>query len=191
MNQHPPSLNSERGITALETAVILIAFVVAATLFAYTILSSGTFLTERSKESAHASLSQVEGAVQMKGSVIAQASLVGHQGTVAALLLTVANVAGGQPVDFSTNQRVVQIEYRDEYQRVPITNWTFTALGYDDGDSLLEQRELFEIIIPTISLPDPMGPNRKFTIEIKPPIGAPLQVQRTIPATIDSVMDLK
>ncbi|MFN8596529.1 MAG: archaellin/type IV pilin N-terminal domain-containing protein [Anaerolineae bacterium] len=41
---------NERGVTALETAIILIAFVVVAAVFAFTILSTGNFLTERSKE---------------------------------------------------------------------------------------------------------------------------------------------
>jgi len=36
-------LTEERGITTLETAIILIAFVVVAAVFAFTILSAGTF----------------------------------------------------------------------------------------------------------------------------------------------------
>jgi len=45
-------MKNESGITALETAIILIAFVVVAAIFAFTVLSTGTFLTERSKEAA-------------------------------------------------------------------------------------------------------------------------------------------
>ena len=41
---------SERGITGLETAIILIAFVVVASVFAFTVLSTGIFASERSKE---------------------------------------------------------------------------------------------------------------------------------------------
>ena len=36
----------ERGITGLETAIILIAFVVVASVFAFTVLSTGVFLAE-------------------------------------------------------------------------------------------------------------------------------------------------
>ncbi|MBI5029681.1 MAG: flagellin, partial [Chloroflexi bacterium] len=35
-------MKDERGITALETAIILIAFVVVAAIFAFTVLSTGT-----------------------------------------------------------------------------------------------------------------------------------------------------
>ena len=40
----------ERGLSALETAIVLIAFVVVAAVFAFTMLSAGMFATERSKE---------------------------------------------------------------------------------------------------------------------------------------------
>ncbi len=46
----------QRGITGLETAIILIAFVVVASVFAFTILSSGVFAAERSKQSISAGL---------------------------------------------------------------------------------------------------------------------------------------
>jgi len=40
-------LKGQRGITGLETAVILIAFVVVASIFAFTVLSTGLFSSER------------------------------------------------------------------------------------------------------------------------------------------------
>jgi len=45
---------TQRGITGLETAIILIAFVVVASVFAFTVLSTGIFSSERSKETVHA-----------------------------------------------------------------------------------------------------------------------------------------
>ena len=40
----------ERGITGLETAIILIAFVVVASVFAYTVLSAGIFSSQKGQE---------------------------------------------------------------------------------------------------------------------------------------------
>ncbi|MBT5320698.1 MAG: flagellin, partial [Chloroflexi bacterium] len=48
--------NGQRGITGLETAIILIAFVVVASVFAFTVLSTGIFASERSKETVFAGL---------------------------------------------------------------------------------------------------------------------------------------
>lgn len=63
--------NDQRGVTGLETAIILIAFVVVASVFAFTVLSTGIFSAERGKETIHAGLSQARSSIQMKGSVVA------------------------------------------------------------------------------------------------------------------------
>ena len=62
---------SERGVTGLETAIILIAFVVVASVFAFTVLSTGIFAAERGKETVFAGLAQARGSIELKGSVIA------------------------------------------------------------------------------------------------------------------------
>ena len=59
----------QRGITGLETAIILIAFVVVASVFAYTVLSAGVFSSEKGKEAIHAGLAQARGSMELVGSV--------------------------------------------------------------------------------------------------------------------------
>ena len=59
----------QRGITGLETAIILIAFVVVASVFAFTVLSAGIFSSEKSKEAIHSGLEQARGSMEMVGSV--------------------------------------------------------------------------------------------------------------------------
>ncbi len=106
-------VRDEAGITALETAIILIAFVVVASVFAFTILSAGTFSTERGKEAVFAGLSQVRSSIELKGSVIATASVTGTTGTIDDVIFTIANAVGGEPVNLNTTDRVVVIDYRD------------------------------------------------------------------------------
>lgn len=185
---------NEQGVTALETAIILIAFVVVAAVFAFTILSTGNFLTERSKEAALSGLGQVQGSMELKGGIVANSANTGVTGVISEVVFTVANVAGGQPIDFNTatGQRVVQIEYRDQRQRMEIPDWTVVKLGYDDGDELLEERELFELTVPLEgNVTSDLSVNTTFVIEVKPPIGSPLRLQRITPANIDTVMDLQ
>jgi len=62
---------AEHGVTGLETAIILIAFVVVASVFAFTVLSTGIFSAERGKETVYAGLQQASGSIEIKGSVIA------------------------------------------------------------------------------------------------------------------------
>jgi flagellin FlaB len=186
-------LRDEGGITALETAIILIAFVVVAAVFAFTILSAGAFTTERGKEAIYAGLEEVRGSLELRGSVIANAATTGITGTVGSLVFSVANVAGGEPVDFTTGSNaVVVIEYRDSDQRHEITNWTVNWLGYNDSDSLLEERELVELTVPLSgTLTTQLTTNKTFVVEVKPPKGSVLPLERTTPANMDTVNDLR
>ena len=61
--------HGQRGITGLETAIILIAFVVVASVFAYTVLSAGIFSSEKGKEAIHSGLEQARSAMDLQGSV--------------------------------------------------------------------------------------------------------------------------
>ena len=65
------AIGDERGVTGLETAIILIAFVVVASVFAFTVLSTGIFSSERGKETVFAGLQEARGTIEPKGSVIA------------------------------------------------------------------------------------------------------------------------
>jgi archaeal flagellin FlaB len=180
----------DAGITALETAIILIAFVVVASVFAFTMLSAGTFSTERGKEAVYAGLAEVQSSMVVKGSVLAEAESAGQNATINKVIVTVANAMGGVAIDMSVPpSNTVQIEYRDAKQRATIDDWEVINLVGDD-DNLLESGELFEITIP-LSSTIGLTSNTEFVAEIKPPSGAVLNIQRTTPAFIEMVNDLK
>ena len=92
-----------------------------AAVFAFTILSAGTYLTERSKEAAYAGLEEVRGSMELRGSVIITTTAVDSD-TVDAVIFNVANVAGGQPIDLTDDagSQVVRITYRDQNQNVDL-----------------------------------------------------------------------
>ena len=67
---------TQQGITGLETAIILIAFVVVASVFAFTVLSTGIFASERSKETVFVGIEKAQSSIEPRGSVIAYKGLV-------------------------------------------------------------------------------------------------------------------
>lgn len=192
-------LNDEKGLSALETAIVLIAFVVVASVFAFTMLSAGTFSTERSKEAVYAGLSQVRGSLEIKGSVLADTdgSKVTH------VIFTIANVAGGEPIalveptdsnsdgiaDTGSDNKLI-ISYRDQNQRRSNLAWNVTYLGKNDGDDLLETGELAQIDVDMSAITPTLGANTTFAIEVKPPQGGVLVLERTTPPSLDTVVDL-
>ena len=94
-------LKHEKGITGLETAIILIAFVVVAAVFAYTALSAGLFATQKSQEAVYSGLKEAQSTLELRGGVIATANTTGASGTIKQISFTVANVLGGEPIDFT------------------------------------------------------------------------------------------
>ena len=208
-------LNREKGITGLETAIILIAFVVVAAVFAYTTLSAGLFSTQKSQEAVYAGLKEARSTLELKGGVIATATTVGASGTIGQIDFTVSGVLGGEAIDFtapsanasntgtaaSTSSNKVVISYVDKDQHVNDLYWTLTKLGDADGDSLLEQNEKFKITIGNSAngtgggnLIDALGTdltvNKTFSIIVSSPVGATLEIERTTPAYIDTIMNL-
>lgn len=190
-------LRDESGITALETAIILIAFVVVASVFAFTILSAGTFSTERSREAVYSGLEQISSSMEVYGSVVAEANPAKTQ--VVTMTFTLANVAGGAGVNITgTNHasgntnNVVVMSYRDSSQAISELEWDVSFIGSDDGDWLLEEGELaeVEVILNSAGNGITLAENTQFQIEVKPPQGGVLPILRGTPPSLDSVMSL-
>ena len=184
------SLNkNEKGQTALETAIILIAFVVVASDFAFTILSAGSSSTEKGKQAIQAGLEGVQSSMNVKGSIIAK----GSSTAVTDAIFTLSLVAGGSPVNLSSSAKEVVIGYKDAKQFATTVPWTIKWIvsKQTPADNLLEEGELAEFTVDLSALPTtPLAANTAFNLEIKPPKGAVLNINRTTPAAIQAVMDL-
>jgi len=182
----------ERGITGLETAIILIAFVVVATIFAFVVLTTGVFSSERGKETVFAGLDKARGSMEVRGGVVVTAA--GTTLAVNDIQFAVATAAGGAsvPLDPSaTNNRTV-LAYRDD--TVVDNDVTFTEADVvGDGDTLLESGELKVVTVDVatgISPAPTLAANDRFTVEVQTPVGAVLDITRQLPAELAAVMQL-
>lgn len=182
----------ESGQTALEAAIILIAFIVVASVFAFAILSAGSASTERGEAAIYAGLEGVQSSMSVSGAVIARGAAGGA--SVDDVVFTLSLVSGGDPVNLATGvDAVVVIGYRDAVNFVNETTWTVDWIGANDGDDMLEDGELAEITVDLAGsgLTTQLATNTEFTMEIKPPTGAVLNLTRTTPAALESVMELR
>jgi flagellin FlaB len=183
--------NREDGITGLETAIILIAFVIVASVFAFVVLSTGLFSAERGKETVFAGLEKARGNLEVRGALtVVDANTDGTIDDNDEIVFNVALAAGGFPIslDPTAYTNTVVINWIDAQDRVPDTSYTVTWI-LDDGDDLLEVGELAEI---TVNPPSgsSLVENEIFTLEVVPPSGGTLLINRTMPPSIDDVMDL-
>lgn len=94
---------NERGITGLETAIILIAFIVVASVFAYTVLSAGLFSSQKAEETVHSGIASTQATLALSGgNVIAYKGTANGDECVAKLSFTVSNaLEGGKAVDLT------------------------------------------------------------------------------------------
>ncbi len=221
----------QQGITGLETAIILIAFVVVASVFAFTVLSTGIFSSERSKETVFSGIEEAQSTLEPRGSIIAfKGNVDGATSTVFKLTFLLSNAVAGEPVDLTpgytsndsgidpdvdaTAKQVTVISYRDKDIFLPDVPWTVSWPGDDDGDTLVENNEKAEITVWILnrdnavtsidsadsvtvmssrgieSAGDVPAVNGEFTLEVKQPSGAVLNIRRTFPSQFDTVMDL-
>ena len=226
-----PRNRNERGITGLETSIILIAFVVVASVFAFTVLSTGVFSSERGKETIFAGLKDARSSLSAKGSVIAyRGVLADSTSTVFKFTFDAALSLNGEPIDLTppftsdgsgtdpdivaSPDQVTVIDYIDKNQALPDVPWSVTFPGQDDGDNILEINERAEITVWLLNRANAtaigtagsiayqtteggmtssstvLAKSNKFTILIKPPKGATLNLTRTLPSSLDTVMNL-
>ena len=188
-------LPSQRGITGLETAIVLIAFVVVSSVFAFAALSTGLYSADKAKDTIQAGLAETRGSMELKGSVVL-ASTVGTSGVVTNIAFQVSNAAGGEAIDLTPGKTI--IKYNDETQsRIfdASSGFTVTPIGSADTDKLLELKEIYQIDIINLNvtgsstsknnLLNTLGTNTTFSLEIIPPRGAVLFIERTTPVYMD------
>jgi flagellin FlaB len=211
--------HGQRGITGLETAIILIAFVVVAAVFAYTALSAGLFATQKSQEAVYSGLSETQSTLELKGSVIAYKGDANINSTVGKVEFTVGNaVKNGEAVDLtppyelvggaltaSGDENPTQISFNDVNLTIADCAWTLGWVGKHDTDNLLDNNENAVITVwlhsydgtdwaagstPPFMGSDNVDTYHTFSLEVKPAHGATLNIERTTPAYLETVMDL-
>ena len=157
------SVRAQRGITGLETAIILIAFVVVASVFAFTILSAGVQSSQANKQTVTAGLKETRTLLLQQGSAFAFQGDLGGSDTVYKVAFIVANSLAGEPIDMTppytaddsgtdpdydaANKSVTVVSYADEDQRLLDLPWTVQFVGKSNGDNLLEDGEKAEVTV--------------------------------------------
>jgi flagellin FlaB len=198
----------EKGITGLETAIILIAFVTVASVLGYAVLSAGIFSAEKGKETVYQGLAQAQASMEVKGSVYALVDTTATPPKVTDITFDIASVLNDQAVDMTppdgvgggkTNANTTVISYTDSTGTYNDVSWTETPLGVNTGDTsgMLKPNEQMEIDV-TLPTTGPgtggsgadLGTYGTFTIQVVPATGAAITIERTLPGLLGTTVDL-
>jgi archaellin len=127
--------------------------------------------------------------MEIRGGVIVTAP----GAAVETIQFAVATAAGGDPIPLdpaATSLRTV-IAYRDALTYDHDVTYTVeTIVG--DADTLLEPGELFIVTVPIAGIdPAPtITANTRWTLEIQTPVGATIDLTRSMPGELGDVMQL-
>ena len=208
--------HDQYGITGLETAIVLIAFIVVAAVFAFAVLTTGIFTTERARDTTVSAVGEAQSTLSPKGAAIAEAlaALPGGGGMgevprrVDVIKFKLANSSGAAAVDLAGATTL--LTYSDENQSVNITfaagalNLAFVCsaiLPTDDdvcwshtwviGDGpTVDGGEVVEFEVWLDEMGNDLNANQQFKIEVIPAKGAVIPISRKTPLEIAPVMNL-
>jgi flagellin FlaB len=176
----------QRGMTGLETAIILIAFVTVASVLAYSVLSAGIFSAERGKSTVYEGLRSAQATMEVNGSVL---GLSTDNASLSQVQFELGLTIPDQKVDTAS----IIVNYYDDLVHSENVTATFTrnVSSTERGSTnMLENDEIFTALI---TLPGTANANAydTFTVQLIPPTGAAITVERTLPGTLTPVVDLQ
>ena len=188
--------SDQRGITGLETAIVLIAFVVVASVFAFTILNSGLLATEQTRETIIGGLEEASGSLVVRGSMVAIATTTPPASVETVTFQMTTALTSDAAVDLSASSTIVTYVDSDQSQNLAFVidpdndaGWGTTWLV--GSGSVLNQGERAEITVNLTGLVPRLAARQEFTIQVKPSQGGVLTLSRTTPAELTRVVDLR
>jgi len=197
-------------MTGLETAIILVAFVITAAAFAFVVLNMGFLTAEKAQSVISSGMREASSALLVDSGVIGQfGSTGGDQADVDLTKLTfyIKLSQGHEPIDLDDSKLVATYTNARCHGELYNSNGTImTIQGVNsDGDSLCETGEKFKVTIDFSQLSNATGvdpvqssmddvyahPYEEFRVELRPSAGAVLTIERQIPAIYSTIMTLE
>ena len=186
------SIRNYDAFTGLEAAIVLVAFVIVASVFSFAVLGVGFFTTQKSQEVVYNGVEGASSSLQLTGDVYG----VGITGVEIEMVnFSVSLASGSFPIDFEkvviTYSNATQMETLHPVTGIRSTSttgrtWAILSAPSETGNSnnLLEKGEQFMISVhPSWGIPK----NSDLSIVIKPSVGATMEIKRSAPSAVNTV----
>ncbi len=217
--------HKHRGVVGIESAIVLIAFVIVAAALAFVVLNMGFATSQKAKTAIVATLGEAGSSLEISGKVFAWAD-VSIPG-VEVIGIPIKLASGGESVNLNPNFVAVKfisndVTYDDVYEGTtlggveeslaagmaqavvdtyctvdpiagagnPLSTCAFIYFTVDlNGNDILDPGEhaILALAFAVADLPTPL---EKIKVELIPPSGATMTVERQIPNLSTSYVDL-
>ena len=205
----------KRAVSGLETAIILIAFVIVASAFAYAVMNMGFLATQKSQQVILGGL-QAASALVVDGPVYGYSTQTGSSANITSLIFWLKTAAGADAVDLNVNRTTIGFQnprgYWTNVYNTGGSTLTYTLSGttyivasaattasWEAGQGMVltsGQRVRVTIDLTAIHMGTlantsaQVAGSEEFRVLIKPPTGSMLEIDRTAPGTVALINDL-
>jgi len=211
--------HAHRGVIGIESAIVLIAFVIVAAALAFVVLNMGFATTQKAKTSITSALAEAGSSLAVSGKVVGD-SITGAT-PLTTIMIPIKITTGGESIDLNTTRATISylsnnVEYNNIYRThpTPTSAWAAAlAAGCVDANpivgpptettaiiywavaqqappnTILEQGE-HAILSLGWNAGDPPDSLDKIKIELTITGGATLTIERDIPNISSDVIDL-
>ena len=224
---------THRGIIGIESAIVLIAFVIVAAALAFVVLNMGFSTTQKAKTSIIAALEEAGSSLEIAGKITAAGDF--RSNAINATTIPVKIASGGSTSNMDGNFTAIKvitsnIEYDNVYEFGPLfvgtypnateaweqaerngwlcgpsppgdcnpyngTNNPTRTIGIvywnvnQNDNTILDAGEHLQVAVAFAQDERPTSLDF-FAVEVAPPKGAPMTVERTIPNINNVIVDL-
>jgi archaeal flagellin FlaB len=177
---------NEEGFSGLEAAIVLIAFIVVASMFSYVILGAGFFTTQKAQETVYQGIEQSTTNVQLVGSVYGLASNTTEG--IDQIRFTIGVIPGTSYVDLEKMNIIVStptfgpktLVWTNQSSSAKDTNFVALKNGIGNSQSTMISGDQVELQLNMTPVPR----DTKIILEIRPGIGASYPFSKTTPSYI-------
>jgi flagellin FlaB len=180
--------SSEEGFTGLEAAIVLIAFVVVASVFAFVVLGAGFFTTQKAQETVYKGIEQSTTNVQLVGNVYGLAS--NPTEGIDQIRFSIGLVPGTSGINLEKMTIVVStptfspkiLAWTNESHSTKDTNFIALKDGIGNPQSAMTSGDQMEIQLNITAVPK----DTRINFEIRPGVGATYPFSKTTPSIISA-----
>ncbi len=121
--------HAHRGVIGIESAIVLIAFVIVAAALAFVVLNMGFATTQKAKTSITSALGEAGSSLTISGKVVGDSFTAASPMT--AIMIPIKITTGGNSIDLNTTRATISYLSNDvEYNNIYRNGCTLTAVTY-------------------------------------------------------------
>jgi len=121
--------HAHRGVIGIESAIVLIAFVIVAAALAFVVLNMGFATTQKAKTSITSALGEAGSSLSISGKVVGDSFTAASPLT--AIMIPIKITTGGESIDLNTTRATVSyLSNNVEYNNIYRNGCTLTAATY-------------------------------------------------------------